>query len=439
NIISINEGTTVQTLRTVIKKIRKKTYSEIIESKNRVGYRIKSKDEQTNNYIPKMEKHTLLSSKVLILKGNKNKNDTLKYNLEKYGLKCENAYTIKDAKIILEVEDYDYIVVDLDLPDGEGFDFIRDIENLNKTKVIMLSDSTDIHYKEYLYFKGILDYLVDIEDINLLAYNIYKTILKVDMNIKYNNILIIEKSKKICEQFKDILLPRNYNLTILHTTDNAYDIVETTDYSLIIIDLDIKDCYDFLSYVKTNINNSIPFIVLSDTQRNYDIVKEAYRNGASECLRKPIFAEEFILKVDQLVDNSKLLGDINEKLNFMRVYQHAVDQTTIVSKTDLEGKITYANDMFCNISKYNRDELIGQTHSILKHPDNNQDLYKEMWKTIKTDKKIWHGVVKNKAKDGSKYTVDTTIIPIIDSNKNIIEFISLRKADRIDYNIYHIK
>jgi diguanylate cyclase (GGDEF)-like protein/PAS domain S-box-containing protein len=106
-------------------------------------------------------------------------------------------------------------------------------------------------------------------------------------------------------------------------------------------------------------------------------------------------------------------------------YKKAVDFSMIVSKTDSTGAITYVNDQFADISKYTKEELIGKNHNIIRHPDSPVSLFKELWATIRT-KKIWKGIVKNLAKDGSYYYVDTVIIPIVDDDGEIIEYIGLR-------------
>jgi PAS domain S-box-containing protein len=427
NYIGKNEPTTIETLRTVVKKIRRKTYDNIIENQSGIGYKLFYKSDININGKLNINKNIKLDTKVLILKGDKRKNDSLKYDLEKLGLVCENAYTIEDAKSLLYSDKYNYLVSDLNLPDGEIVDLIRDIEDIKSVKTIVLSPMSDIHYKEYLYFRGIVDYLIDTNDINYLSFNIYKTILKIETNTTYNEILIIEKSKKICEQLKDILLPRNYKISALSNLDNAIEIVKSVNISLIIIDLEFDDCYDFLTDVKTNINESLPFIVLSDTHRAYETVRDSYKYGASECLRKPVFAEEFILKVDQLAEGAKLISELKEQKEFMQKYKDIVDNTTIVSKTDHNGIITYVNEMFCRVSGYSKDELVGKAHSLIRHPDTSSDIFKEMWKTIKEDRNIWQGVLTNKAKNGKKYTVDSSIMPILDQNNKVIEFIALRK------------
>lgn len=107
-------------------------------------------------------------------------------------------------------------------------------------------------------------------------------------------------------------------------------------------------------------------------------------------------------------------------------YKEAIDMSTIVSKTDKNGIITYANDEFCKISGYSTEELIGSSHNIVRHPENPKEIFEDMWKTIKKDKKPWKGELKNKAKDGSTYWVKAIINPILDVDGNILEFIAIR-------------
>jgi len=106
-------------------------------------------------------------------------------------------------------------------------------------------------------------------------------------------------------------------------------------------------------------------------------------------------------------------------------YKNAVDESMIVSKTDPSGVITYVNNRFCKISKYSKENLIGRGHNIIRHPDTASTVFKEMWETLHA-KKVWKGILKNLAKDGSAYYVDTVIIPIVNDDNEIIEYIGLR-------------
>ncbi|WOE70044.1 PAS domain-containing sensor histidine kinase [Hydrogenimonas thermophila] len=114
-----------------------------------------------------------------------------------------------------------------------------------------------------------------------------------------------------------------------------------------------------------------------------------------------------------------------QNIHLLEQYRKALDETAIVSKTDKHGIITFVNDKFCKISGYSEEELIGKPHNIVRHPDTPKSLFKELWKTILA-KKTFKGIIKNRKKDGSYYYVDSTIIPIMNENGEIIEFIAVR-------------
>jgi len=116
----------------------------------------------------------------------------------------------------------------------------------------------------------------------------------------------------------------------------------------------------------------------------------------------------------------------NQTDELLQGYKEAVDFSSIVTKTDLIGRITYANDNFCKISGYSREELIGQHHNIVRHPDQSSESFKDMWDTIKS-KHPWKGIVKNKHKDGSAYYVHATVIPFLNYKGEILEYISIRQ------------
>lgn len=203
------------------------------------------------------------------------------------------------------------------------------------------------------------------------------------------------------------------------------------------------------------------------------VIEECYKNGFArfEWLHKDLNNKEFWVEVTlkkltleknliQLVSwrnisekkekelriqdkNKKLTNDYNqiEKLNYilkdtgdfelkdtlllLEEYKNAIDESSIVSKTNAEGIITYVNNKFCEISGYTKDELIGKNHNIIRNPENSKEFFKLMWETLK-NKDIFKGVISNKKKDGTIYYVDSTIIPILDYDGNIIEYIGIR-------------
>lgn len=130
------------------------------------------------------------------------------------------------------------------------------------------------------------------------------------------------------------------------------------------------------------------------------------------------FATDFTTIVkdkEQLAHNVKIITEREKIFAF----------TTILSEADEYGTITYANEKLIKVSKYSFDEMLGKGHNLFRHPDMPKELFKLMWQTIKSGK-VFSGIIKNKAKDGSVYWVDAKIIPITDQNGKIIKYIGAR-------------
>ncbi len=115
----------------------------------------------------------------------------------------------------------------------------------------------------------------------------------------------------------------------------------------------------------------------------------------------------------------------SEKFNYSE-FLKAINGIVIISKTDLKGDITYTNEAFEKISGYKREELLGKSHNIVRNPDIDALVFKDLWDTIQKGN-IWHGELSNRAKDGSIYYIKTHIFPMFDQKHNIVEYLAIRE------------
>ncbi|WP_226035901.1 sensor histidine kinase [Aquibacillus saliphilus] len=127
----------------------------------------------------------------------------------------------------------------------------------------------------------------------------------------------------------------------------------------------------------------------------------------------------------EITDYKRVVDELNKSMQELVDFKFALDESSIVAITDQQGKITYVNDQFVHVSKYPREELIGNTHAIINSRYHPRTFFKNLWNTIGNGH-VWHGEIYNKAKDGTHYWVDTTIVPFLNEHGKPYQYLAIR-------------
>ncbi len=216
------------------------------------------------------------------------------------------------------------------------------------------------------------------------------------------------------------------NILVAHDGLDGLEMFKNSEVDLIITDINMPrlNGLDMIKEIR-KADNDIPILVLS-AHNESSFFMQSIKLGVDGYLLKPIKIEQFLDMLKKVAQKIKLQEELDKNQHLLGQYQQATDESAIVSKTDPFGVITYVNDEFCNISGYLRDELIGQKHNLVRHPEMPSSAFEDMWDTIKNKKKTWKGIVRNLHKDGSSYYVKATVKPIVGKDGEIIEYISIR-------------
>lgn len=244
-------------------------------------------------------------------------------------------------------------------------------------------------------------------------------------NIKNIDVLYVEDDADTREELIYFLKDKVRNLYVGKNGEEGLDLFNRKNPDFIITDIQmpILNGIEMIEKIRENDKNIPVLVITAFNDTNY--LFEAIKLNVGYYLTKPLNLISLVETLGKVAKNISLEKQNKEVLNTLKQYKDIVDERSIISKSDLNGVITYVNEPFEKISGYSKDELIGQPHSIVAHPETDDAQIKSMWKRIKIEKKLWHGRLKNLAKDGREYFVDIIIKPILDLNGNIQEFISL--------------
>lgn len=286
-------------------------------------------------------------------------------------------------------------------------DTLSKIKNNNVVDYI-LKDS--IHELTAVY--NLIELLVFMEGIEVLVVD--DSVLNASL-IK-NNLDSLLLSVHLAKNGLDALkiLEKNQNISMIITD---YHMDEMNGLEL------LKELKNHESYTK------IPVLAMSSENDN-DLKIKLFKNGAVDFLLKPILEEELKSKVINIFQKMKQVKDI-------KLFDKVFDENVISSSTDSKGIIKYVSQAFCDIAGYEKDELIGQPHNVVRHPEMPSSTFEDLWSTVKSGQ-TWMGEVKNIRRDGTFYWVKAVIEPNYNSKGEIIGFTSIRQDITDKKRIYEL-
>jgi len=215
----------------------------------------------------------------------------------------------------------------------------------------------------------------------------------------------------------------------------ALKLYQNKKFDLVITDIFMPEMNGIVLVNKIKeLNPGQPIIITSACEESSYLL-ELINLGVAQFLLKPIQLEQVINVMREVVTNihnqqkadelnSNLKQELLHQTTLLKQYKEVVDISSIVTQTNIDGDIIYANEAFCKTTGYSFDEIISKNHNLVRHPDISHEFYKNLWETI-LNKQTWNGIIKNLDKNGKSYINNSTIKPILDEFNNIINVISI--------------
>jgi c-di-GMP phosphodiesterase len=258
---------------------------------------------------------------------------------------------------------------------------------------------------------------------------------KHDDPLALMTLLYVSDNPTAPHEFLNVFRGLSNKVIHTHLSDDTIKILEQGQPNIIVFDMDhLNSNHIKLSRHLKEKQPNICILFISEFME-CDLLREAINIGISCYMSKPVDTNLLIKTLQREAERMLKLKTAHEAEHLVEEYLKAFDSSVIFSKTNPKGIITYANDAFIKISGYTKEELLGKSHNIVRHPDMPKSTFQNLWHTIR-DAHIWKGIITNQRKDKSAYTVESTIIPILNSDGSIREYIAIRfdLSDRSNYN-----
>lgn len=394
-----------------------------------------------HNFVARIPAGRTETPRIVVVEDDREQADWLRSRLEQSGYRVDVFHQLAAFAAASQIsEPPSAVIMDMMFPEGDdaGARVIAKLKEryLNGFPVIFTSVRKDIAAKLAAYRAGATCYLTKPVDTDAL--------LRV-----VNDSAALTPAEPFCVLLVDDdaeqrtahrLILQQAGMTVLDVGNplQVPDMLEHFAAEVLVLDMYMPECSgpelavilrDDERYAQT------PIVYLSaETCVSKQLL--ALNRGGDHFLSKPINPRHLVATVAL---HARRFRQAREQAESLRAtlyererQQQALDTHAIVSTTDVSGILTYVNDMFCEISGYSRNELLGQNHRIVKSGEHSADFYADIWNTI-IHGNVWRGEVCNRSKSGNLYWVETSIVPFLDNTGRPYQYVSIRT------DITHIK
>ncbi len=288
---------------------------------------------------------------ILIIDDSKLINNSLKFSLEQRGFSVTQAFDISTAKGILLENSFDYALLDLILPDGDGETLLPFLQIHEEIRVIIMTSDRDADRRENLFSFGIvIDYITKERHFDEMELSIVQLIERISTN---NNltILVVDDSNFMRTQLRILLSKRGFKVFVAIDGKEALNVIKNNHIDAAIVDLEmpVMDGNRLLSAIhQDKANLLMPVMVISGTNDPSKIAR-VIKNGANDFIKKPYANEELLLKVDKMMEELKQKRLIKVQEAKFAMYNCAIDKAAIFFKLDQDLAIIYANRALCEL------------------------------------------------------------------------------------------
>ncbi|HEX5622997.1 MAG TPA: response regulator [Sulfuricurvum sp.] len=286
---------------------------------------------------------------ILIVEDSKLISDNLKKSLELDGHYLEQAYDLETAITLTQSHRFDYILLDLILPDGEG-EMLLPYAKRADARVIIMTTDRDSFRRDRLFGFGIVDYITKERYFDDIVESIRNTIKQVESNTEYT-ILVVDDSSFIRNNLELLLSSRGFLILTAANGKEAVQIIEKYPIDALVADLEmpLMDGFSLMAMLRRKKEyKNLPVMILTGSNDSNKIAK-VIKHGVKDLIRKPYIIEEVLLKIDNMINEVKQNRIIGEGRRKFDLYHDAIENSTLYLKLSPDLEVVYINDRLSHL------------------------------------------------------------------------------------------